>query len=167
MNNTGSSPSEPYDEDRSRLWMNTDGSFSDEAEDVGLLDTVQGRAVVCADFDSDLDVDILLLVNGSTDGAIYWRNDVINASSIGVRLDGAAGNKAGIGATITVEAGGATQTRWVRAGSTFTAQTAPTQVFGLGDGRVAGTVTVDWPDGAQSVVNTVGAGTNLVVSHPG
>lgn len=167
VNNTGSSPSEPYDEDRSRLWMNTDGSFSDEAEDVGLLDTVQGRAVVCADFDSDLDVDILLLVNGSTDGAIYWRNDVINASSIGVQLDGPAGNKAGIGATITVEAGGATQTRWVRAGSTFTAQTPPTQIFGLGDLRVASTVTVDWSDGTQSVVNTVGAGTNLVMSHPG
>ena len=166
INNTGSSPNEPYDEDRSRLWMNDNGSFTDEADNVGLGDTVQGRAVVCADFDQDLDVDILLLVNGSTEGAIYWQNDVINGKSIGVRLDGPAENKAGIGATITVDVGDATQTRWVRAGSTFTAQTAPTQVFGLGAANVASTVTVDWPDGAQSVVNTVGAGTELVVSHP-
>lgn len=166
VNNTGSSPSEPYDEDRSRLWINDNGSFTDEAGDVGLADTVQGRAVVCADFDQDLDFDILLLVNGSAEGAIYWRNDVINGNSIGVRLDGPDANKAGIGATITVEVGDTTQTRWVRAGSTFTAQTAPTHVFGLGDASVASTVTVDWPDGAQSVINTVGAGTDLVVSYP-
>lgn len=166
VNNTGSSPSEPYDQDRSRLWINNNGDFSDEADAVGLGDTVQGRAVICADFDNDLDVDILLLVNGSTNGAIYWRNDISSRNSIGVRLVGPATNKAGIGATIIVDAGTTKQTRWVRAGSTFTAQTAPVQIFGLGGSRVASKVTVDWPDGKQSVLENVGAGTAFTVEYP-
>ncbi|GLQ21771.1 RNA-binding protein [Algimonas porphyrae] len=168
ISDTGASPQEPYTADRSRLWMN-DGSqiFSDAASASNIVDTVQGRAVICADFDDDLDTDILLLVNGSPDGAIYWDNQITSRRAISVRLNGPPSNRTGIGARLTIETAGTTQTRWVRAGTTFTAQTAPTHVIGMGDDAQIGRLIVDWPDGRQSVITSASAGARIVVDHPG
>lgn len=168
VNDTGASPNEPYTADKSRLWIN-DGSevFSDKAEDAEMMDTEQGRAVVCADFDDDLDVDVLLLINGSEDGVIYWENEDSDKRAISVRLNGPVTNKQGIGAKITVEAPGGTQTRWVRIGSTFTAQTPARHLFGLNNDTQITQLTVDWPDGKQSVLGSASAGSRIVIDYPG
>ncbi|MGB3456286.1 MAG: CRTAC1 family protein, partial [Litorimonas sp.] len=165
INDTGSPDTEPYTQDRSRLWIQDGGTFTDEADRFGVDDTLQGRAVVCADFDGDHAVDILLLVNGSDEGAVVWRNTVSNAQSFTVRLDGPDGNAAGIGSKVEVTVSGKTQTRWVRAGTTFTAQTAAPQVFGMGEASTTDSVRVTWPDGSETVINDVSAGTDLRVSY--
>lgn len=166
VNNTGSSAAEPYDEDRTRLWIGEgDETYSDKAEDAGIADNQQGRAVICADFDNDRDTDILLLINGSSNGAIYWENRTPNTRAVSVRLIGPDGNKAAIGARVSLSAGGATQTQWVRVGSTFTAQTSPHLLFGLGASATPDQITVDWPDGAQTIVNSVSANEDVIVSR--
>ena len=160
---TGSPESEPYSEDRTRLWLgDADGTFEDRAEAAGLMDSEQTRAVICHDFDGDTDIDVLLLVNGSDDGVIYRRNDTSGTRSVTVRLDGPLH---GIGAVVTAEVGGEVQTRWVRAGSTFTAQTPLVAHFGLGDAGAAD-ITVRWPDGTEQVQTGVAAGTALVLTKP-
>ena len=163
VNDTGSPDSEPYSEDRTRLWLGgEDGSYEDVAEDADLQDSAQTRAVICHDFDGDTDVDVLLLVNGSDDGAIYRENTTAGLNAITVRLDGPL---LGVGAKVEVTADGETQHRWVRAGSTFTAQTPLAQHVGLGDARSAD-VRVLWPDGTEQTVAAVDAGTALVVAKP-
>ncbi len=164
VNDTGSPANEPYSADRSRLWINEGGSYMDEADALGVDDDLQGRAVVCADFDRDHDVDVLLLVNGSDEGAVFLRNTVTGAQSLTVTLDGPDGNAAAIGARIELDVADTTQTRWVRAGTTFTAQTAAPQVFGLGEATRADSVRVIWPDGSEVVLDDVAAGTDLHVS---
>ena len=165
VENAGSPESEPYTADRSRLWLNDGaGVFTDEARALGISDEQQGRAVVCADFDGDLDADILLTVNGGE--AIYWENTIPGANAVAVALDGPAGNAAGIGAKVTLTTSGGTQHRWVRVGSTFTAQTSAIPLFGLGGAEVASEIVVDWPDGTQSRVSDVAAGQRVTVAYP-
>ena len=160
---TGSSEAEPYSADRTRLWLGQpDGSYEDRAGEAGLDDAEQTRAVICHDFDGDTDIDVLLLVNGAQDGVIYHRNDTPGTNAVTVRLDGPLH---GIGATVTAEAGGDTQTRWIRAGSTFTAQTPMAAHFGLGRDTQAD-ITVQWPDGTEQVERGVRAGTALVLTKP-
>ena len=57
----GSTVEADYTADRSRAFVNAgDGTFTDRAGPLGLDDAELGRAAVCADFDNDGDVDILL-----------------------------------------------------------------------------------------------------------
>ena len=165
VEDAGASPQEPYTADRSRLWLN-DGSanYTDVADAAGLRDEVQGRAVVCADFDGDLDTDILLLVNGSETGALLWENRIAGADALSVRVDGPDGGEA-LGAKLTLSTAAGTQTRWVRAGTTFTAQTPPWHVFGT-EGTAVNDLRVDWPDGQTVTVNDIAPGDRLRIGYP-
>ena len=50
--------------DPSRLYMsNGNGTFTERSEELGLVDTGQGRGVVCFDYDRDGDVDVLVANN--------------------------------------------------------------------------------------------------------
>jgi hypothetical protein len=163
VNDTGSPETEPYTEDRTRLWLGQGAAqFENEADAAGLDDSEQTRAVICHDFDDDTDLDVLLLINGSDQGAIYLENRTPGLNAITVRLDGPL---AGVGAKVEVTAGGQTQHRWVRAGSTFTAQAPLVQHVGLGDSTSAD-VRVIWPDGVEQTVADVTAGTALLVEKP-
>ena len=160
---TGSPESEPYSEDRTRLWLaQPDGSFENRAAEANIADSRQTRAVICHDFDGDTDIDLLLLVNGDADGVIYHRNETTGTRAVTVRLSGPLH---GVGAVVEARSDGVVQTRWVRAGSTFTAQTPGVAHFGLGDANAAD-ITVRWPDGTEQVQAGVAAGTALVVRKP-
>ena len=91
-----------YANDRSRAFENNgDGTFHDIAGRLGVDDREFGRGVVCADFDTDGDVDILLL----HDAATLWENRTSGNSFLRVELRGTAPNTAAAGARITVRTG--------------------------------------------------------------
>ena len=78
-----------FEIDNSRAFVNLgDGSFTESAESLGLLEEEMGRGVVCADFDEDGDVDILLL----HDKATLWRNDLEGNTYLRIKLQGKAPN---------------------------------------------------------------------------
>ena len=138
-----------------------DGTFAEAAASLGLADTELGTGVVCADFDNDGDVDILQLHDALT----LWRNDTVNRNHLRVRLVGRAPNTEAAGARITVTSNGVTQMREVSIGSKFLSQDPTLQVFGLA-GAEAADVSVQWPDGTETVRADVAHGTLLVLTHP-
>lgn len=164
----GQSPSaSPFVEDASRLWMNRgDGTFTDEAAAFNIVDTKQGRGVICDDFNNDGDIDVLLLTAEPMRSAIYWDNQLSNASILRIELQGRAPNTHAIGARIEVTANGVKQTRFVGVNSNFTSHSSTRAVFGLA-GRNSASVRVVWPDGVETVLASASANQTLTLSQPG
>ncbi len=167
ISNASGNPNNPYTQDPSLLWMaDGNGAFSDAASDAAMLDDKQGRAVVCADFDNDRDIDVLLLINNAAEGAIYWSNSLSEKNTLQVTLKGPAPNTQAIGATITIKDGEMTQKREVSIGSNFTSHNPTRQFFGLGDITSLSEMTINWPDGTQTTQTNISANQDLVITHP-
>ena len=152
MNDSGSSPQEPYSEDRTRLWLNDGtGRFEDGARNANIDDMEQGRGAVCADFDGDGDVDVFQTLSKSDPGLRLHINRLDTERSVRVRAKGVAPNTAGIGLKLELDISGDTQARWLGINSNFTSHDPAEAVFGLGT-ATAGELTVTWPDGrAQQI----------------
>jgi enediyne biosynthesis protein E4 len=156
-------------EDPARFFVsNGDGTFTQQAESLGIADTGQGRGVVCFDYDGDGDLDVFLTNMLINQPPKLYRNDGGNALNyLSVRLSGAAPNTGAIGARISVTANGVTQMRELRAGSNFVSADPTGAFFGLGNAGVVDEVRVVWPDG--NVTRRFGVATNqaLTISEQG
>jgi enediyne biosynthesis protein E4 len=144
-----------------------DGRFHDVAAAVagGFVDAKVGRGAAVGDFDNDGDLDILLTTNNGP--AYLYRNDLANGNrSIRFRLVGTKSNRDGIGAVVKIEAGGVTQTRMVRSGSSYLSQSELPVTFGIGQRDRVDRVVVEWPSGKTEDFRNVAAG-RLWVSTEG
>jgi len=160
-----SNPIDDFEHDRSRLFIARVNSlrFVDEAAERGMTDTEQGRAVVCADFDNDGDVDIFMTNRGLENSGAFWENDDEEGTnrSLAIRLVGKSPNTEAIGARIRVTIGSVVQMREVANGGNFTSQTPTTQLVGLGDATAADSVEIEWPDGSVDTYTNVQAGSTV------
>ncbi len=144
---------------------NGDGTLVENAEALGVADAEQGRAVVCADFDNDGDTDILQLHMDDNNAATLWMNESSN-NYLAVTLRGDSPNTQAIGARIIASIGGKDHLREVTLGSNFASHNPTTRIFGLGSISQADTLTVEWPDGSQTFVQSIAANQHLVIDHP-
>lgn len=152
-----------FEADKSRVFVSDgSGQFEENAAELGLDDSGEGRGVVCADFDGDGDIDILEL---TFSGANLWRNDASGGSFLSVRLEGRAPNTEAAGSRIMLSAGGVTQLREISIASNFVSQNPTDQIFGLGHDTVD-ELRVQWPDGSETVITDVEANQRLVVRQP-
>lgn len=105
-----------------------------------------GRGLAVADFDRDGDVDVLMTTN---DGPAYlFRNDQAGGShSIRFKLVGTKSNRDAIGAQIRIFAGGSSQIRMVRSGSSYLSQSELPVTFGLGKQDKIERAVIEWPSG--------------------
>lgn len=160
------------------LFRNTgDGRFVDVTRDVedGLSIPQPGRGAAFGDYDNDGDVDVFVLsVNGA--GRLL-RNDAGNGSRwLRVKLVGAArehsvgstgapslSNRNGIGARVTVWAGGRPQVGEVRSGSSYLSQNDFRLHFGLGQAPTVDSLKVRWPGGAVDWVRSISVDREIVV----
>jgi enediyne biosynthesis protein E4 len=114
------------------------------------------RGLASADIDNDGDLDLLVTNNGQTADLI--RNETGNRGhALLVRLVGNDSNRDGIGAQLRLTAGGLTQRREVKAGSSYLAQNDLRQHFGLGSLASADRLEVKWPSGRTDVLQHVAA----------
>ena len=151
-----------FAEDTSRAFVNMgDGTFVERAVELGIVDTEMGRGVVCADFDNDGDVDILLLHERAT----LWENETTGNNFLRIKLRGIPPNTEAVGARILLTSDFVTQLREIMVGSNFVSQNPTMQVFGLGASTEAD-VTIEWPDGQQTFVLGVAHGQTLEFAHP-
>jgi enediyne biosynthesis protein E4 len=138
-----------------------DLTFEDRTKAWGLEIPSYSNGAVYADFDLDGDLD--LASNNLEDPALVYRNNLIesgrpDARYLRIRLKGAAGNRAALGAKTTL---------WLQDGRRLFAENycirgykssvEPVLHFGLGSATKVDSVTVQWPGGKRSVRAQVAA----------
>ncbi len=143
-----------------QLFLNSGrGSFRDTAADVGggFEQPKVGRGLAYGDFDRDGDLDLLLTTNNGP--AYLYRNDQLAGNrSIRFRLVGTKSNRDAIGAVVRVFAGGITQSRMVKGGSSYLSQSELPVTFGLEKRDRIDRVVVDWPSGRTEEFKNLAAG---------
>ncbi len=138
-----------YEQPTQLFWNRGDGTFADVSTKSGEVMTtpVVARGAAAGDLDNDGDIDWVMTQNGRK--AIVVRNDqALGHRWIRIRPQGAGKNRDGLGATISVTAGGRTLRRDARTGSSYLSQCQIAPTFGLGNApEEKVTVTVRWPSG--------------------
>jgi enediyne biosynthesis protein E4 len=143
-----------------QLFLNAGkASFRDIASEVGggFDQPKVGRGLAYADFDRDGDVDLLLTTNNGP--AYLYRNDQVSGNrSIRFRLVGTKSNRDAIGAKVRIFAGGSSQSRIVKGGSSYLSQSELPLTFGLEKRDRIERVVVDWPSGRVEEYKNLAAG---------
>jgi hypothetical protein len=124
------------------------GNFRDVAAEVGggFDQPKVGRGLAYADFDRDGDLDLLLTTNNGP--AYLYRNDQLTGNrSIRLHLVGTKSNRDAIGAIVRVSAGGMTQSRMAKGGSSYLSQSELPLTFGLEKRDHVERVVIEWPSG--------------------
>lgn len=156
-----------WENDTSRAFVsNGNGVFEEQATELGLYDTRQGRGIVCADFDDDGDIDILQLHRGTVNSATLWRNDTNGNNFLKVKLHGLPPNTEATGARVFVTIGAVTQMREISISSNYVSQNPTIQTIGLGVATQVDQLRIEWPDGVETIMNDVAAGQLLELYHP-
>ncbi|MGB7282314.1 MAG: CRTAC1 family protein [Candidatus Acidiferrum sp.] len=141
------------------------GKFRDVAGELGggFATPIVGRGLAYGDFDRDGDLDLLITTNNGP--AYLYRNDLTDGNrSIRFRLVGTKSNRDAIGATVRIflnarEGHGAqSQSRMVRAGSSYLSQSELPVTFGVGKSERIGRVTIEWPSGRSEEYRDLATG---------
>jgi enediyne biosynthesis protein E4 len=116
-----------------------------------------GRGLAYGDFDRDGDLDLLLTTNNGP--AYLYRNDQLAGNrSIRFHLVGTKSNRDAIGAVVHVFAGGLTQSRMVKSGSSYLSQSELPVTFGLDKSDRVDRVVIEWPSGRTEEFKSLSAG---------
>ncbi|MDH4035914.1 MAG: FG-GAP-like repeat-containing protein [Candidatus Krumholzibacteria bacterium] len=141
---------------------NGDGSFTNVTDAAGVGDTGPGYGLALGDYNNDGFVD--MFVSNNRAQSVLYRAVPTNASWLKVKTQGTQSNRDGIGARVTVVAGGVTQFRDVSGGESYLCQPSLEVEFGLGGFTTATRVDVRWPSGVlDRYENVAGRQTLLVV----
>ena len=137
---------------RKRVWLNDGlGRFSDVAQDVGVTDTNDGRAIALVDLGNRGVLDAI--VANQRGPALIYRNTVREGHHwIAIELEGRSSNRSAIGARVEVIWGGRRQVQEVSGGSGFSAQNQRRLHVGLGTATAVDRVVIRWPSGMKDTL---------------
>jgi hypothetical protein len=142
------------------VFKNRDGASFDDMtarSGPGPLAPHSSRGAAFGDFDNDGDVDVLVF--NMNEAPSLLRNDYTGPNHwIALKLEGTRSNRAAIGATVRLTAGGRTQAQAVLSQSSYYSHDDLRLHFGLGPATSADTIEVRWPDGRTEVLKDVRGG---------
>ncbi len=156
-----------------------DGTFKEAAAAAGLDNDLDGRGIAMADFDNDGRLD--LYQTNANQPALLHHNRTRGAGSwIEIKLEGAArsggpqsggpqsgdtqSNRDGVGARVTVSAGGESYLREVNCGNAYSSQSTTRLHFGLGAAKRVESVEIRWPSGLVEKLAAKGEGPPLPIN---
>jgi hypothetical protein len=134
-----------------------DGTFVDVSRGSQVNDPGIGREVVAADFTKRGLLDLYVVNLGSLDGKpgtarLYHNLSRAGNSWLEVKLNGTVSNRFGVGAKVTVTAGGVRRVQYMGLSQGHISQSVTPVHFGLGRATKVDSVEVRWPSG---IVQTV------------
>ena len=135
-------------------------TFAEVSDKWGFGDEDISHGMACGDLDGDGDLD--LVVNNLRAPAGIYRNNASHPR-LAVRLRGPSGNTHGIGARITVDHGDFSQSQEMIGGGRYLSSDEPLRTFAMAKGTAK--LTVNWPDGKRSVVETVQPNRIYLIDH--
>ena len=152
---------------RKLLFQNTNGRrFAEISQQSGsgfAKDGV-GRTLIGGDIDNDGDIDLVVTNNGGA--AEILRNTGGNArNAIEIRVVGTRSNRDGLGARLTITAGGRTQVREIKSGSSYLGQNDLRAHVGLGEATRVDRIDVRWPAGQTESIRDVAANQIVTVTE--
>lgn len=130
-----------------KVWLNDGaGRFNDVAQIVGVVETLDGRAVALADLWNRGVLDVIV-ANQNSQGLIYRSTVEVANQWLAVDLECTTSNRSCVGARATVFWQGKEQMQEVGGGSGFAAQNQRRLHFGLGKDAVVEKIEIRWPSG--------------------
>ena len=138
--------------------------FQDVSADWGLDAPLKSTGAAYADLDNDGDLD--LITNNINDFAYVFENrsvDVLAHKYLQIDLRGAGKNTAGIGAKITLYAGGHQHYIEQMPMRGYLSSVSPALHVGLGGQTTVDSLTVIWPDGKQQTLKNIEANQRLAL----
>jgi enediyne biosynthesis protein E4 len=164
-----------YKEPRLVYWNQGNGKFKDISRNAGpgCTDPQSSRGLAIADFWND--GRLSAVINNSGAKPMLLVNLARNTNHwIGINAVGTRSNRDGIGASVSVAAGGRNWVQEVRSGSSYLSSNDLRLHFGLGTATKIDRVEIDWPSGrkesfsAPSVdrIVTLTEGTGQLLTKP-
>ena len=149
----------------SRLYQNRpDGRLVDISANAGGCWDVPrlGRGLAAGDIDNDGRPDALILVQNDPIAYFHNRSEPVGRF-IMLGLEGTASNRDGIGARVTVMAGGRRQVAQRVGGGSYQSSNDPRLHFGLGASERVDSIEVRWPSGKVDVHKNLAAGSGYLL----
>jgi len=123
-----------------------------------------GRGVAFGDLDNDGQLDIL--INNQNDPPTLLHNESDSPGHwFAIRTVGTKSNRDGIGARVTIVAGGRRQIQEVRSGGSYLSQNDLRVHFGLGSAAKIDRIEIRWPSGAMDKIENASADRFLTVEE--
>ncbi len=166
MNNSGHFRPGSKEAQRKLLFRNDGGGRFKEvarASGPGFATELVGRTLVAGDLDNDGAVDLLVTNNGGP--AELLHNSGSGNNAIEVTLVGVKSNRSAIGARVTISAGGATQLREVKAGSSYLGQSELRVHAGLGRAPRIDRMEIRWPSGATETIQNLAVNQQVTITE--
>ena len=153
------------------LTNNGDSTFTDDSAVSGADDPGIGRGVAFLDFNSDGCLDLYVTNLGISpelpdEGRLFQNGCDSGNGWLIIKTVGTVSNRDGIGARVTVSAGGRTQIREVAAGSSSMSQNMLPVHFGLGQAETVDSIEILWPSGRLQTLTNVAPNQRLTVTEP-
>ena len=142
-----------------------DGTFNNLSVVSGADDPGVGRGLGYLDIENDGCLD-LYIGNLGGETTLYRNRCDYGRNWLVVETVGTNSNRDGIGARITVKAGGMSQVREVASGRSFMGHPMIAPHFGLGDADIVDEIVVQWPSGAVQTVSSVEPNRRITITEP-
>ncbi len=147
-----------YKEPRLFYWNTGNGKFKDISKEAGpgCTEPASSRGLAVGDLWNDGRMSAV--VNNIDSAPMLLVNMAANKNHwLGIIAQGTVSNRDGIGAKVTVTAGGRKYVQEVRSGSTYISSSDLRLHFGLGASGKVDAIEVRWPTGVSEVFSTAGA----------
>ncbi len=140
-------------------------NFENVSKSWGLDHLGMSYSAATGDLDGDGDVE-LIVASLDEPVRVYRNNTPASSQRASIRLEGAAGNRLGLGANVWVQSGGRLQRQVVQPATGFLSSNQPKLHFGLGDETQIEHITVKWQRGHVQRIENLSAGQTYHIKEP-